>query len=86
MGLPPAELHRHSQILPKIREHLFNEKGEWISRLPMPKPQPLEVEEKRLTGRDKAEFVRFMKRILRWDPAERATAAELCEDPFLVLD
>ena len=32
---------------------------------------------------EKAEFLRFMRRMLAWVPEERASASELLDDPFL---
>ncbi len=43
----------------------------------------LEDELTALEGEDKAEFLRFLRRMLKWDPSERASAAELLEDPWL---
>ena len=36
-----------------------------------------------MTGEDKRLFIAFVKRMLRWMPEDRATAAELLEDPWL---
>jgi serine/threonine protein kinase len=36
-----------------------------------------------LDGEDKQLFIRFAKRMLQWDPECRATARELCDDPWL---
>lgn len=36
-----------------------------------------------ITGDDKQLFIKFMRRMLAWDPAERATAKELLCHPWL---
>lgn len=43
----------------------------------------LEEEEKLLDGEEKTEFLRFIRRMLQWDPADRPSATELVNDPFL---
>lgn len=39
-------------------------------------------EETKLEGEDKAEFLRFIGRMLRWNPKDRPSARELAEDPW----
>lgn len=46
----------------------------------------LEEEEKLLDGEEKTEFLRFIRRMLQWDPASRPTAVELVNDPFLHIE
>lgn len=46
----------------------------------------LEEEEKVLEGEEKTEFLRFIKRMLQWDPADRPSATELVNDPFLHIE
>ena len=46
----------------------------------------LEEEEKLLEGEQKTEFLRFIRRMLQWDPANRPSALELVQDPFLHLE
>ena len=50
----------------------------------MPRLQ-LEEEEKVLkdAGVDNTPFLRFLRRILVWEPEKRATASELLADPWL---
>ena len=43
----------------------------------------LETEAQLFEGDQKELFTRFTWRCLKWDPTERAKAAELCDDPFL---
>lgn len=46
----------------------------------------LEEEEKHSDGEEKTEFLRFIWRMLQWDPASRPSARELVNDPFLHLE
>ncbi|KAJ4129205.1 hypothetical protein NW768_007740 [Fusarium equiseti] len=39
-----------------------------------------------MEGEEKGKFIRFIKRMMKWDPDERATASELLEDPWLNQD
>ena len=39
-----------------------------------------------MRGKEKLGFIRFVKRMLKWDPEERNTARELLEDPWLYED
>lgn len=34
-------------------------------------------------GEEKAKFIGFVKRMLKWNPEERSTAKELLDDPWL---
>lgn len=45
-------------------------------------PTTLEAEESKLEGDEKKEFVRFISRMLQWEPEKRPTARELAEDPW----
>ena len=56
--------------------------GTWKGSVEIPTTS-LEDEEKNLEGEDKAGFLRYMRRMLRWKPEERPTASELTEDPWL---
>lgn len=49
----------------------------------MPVSLTLESGEENLEGRRKQLFLEFMRKMLRWDPRERQTAAELLQDPWL---
>lgn len=56
--------------------------GSWKSALEIP-DFSLESRELRLEGREKAEFLRFLRRMLQWNPAMRASAKDLVFDDFL---
>lgn len=46
-------------------------------------PLPLERAEANLRDDDKAQFLKFMRKMLHWVPEERYSAKELLEDPWL---
>lgn len=39
-----------------------------------------------ISGEEKAMFMRFVRRMLKWRPEERSTARELLDDPWLYND
>ena len=43
----------------------------------------LEGEDGVFSGKEKQEFLAFMRRMLQWRPADRSSAKELLEDPWL---
>ncbi|KAM0245993.1 hypothetical protein ACHAP5_004964 [Fusarium lateritium] len=43
----------------------------------------LESTIKRLSGEEKVKFIRFVKRMMKWNPEERDTAKQLLDDPWL---
>lgn len=53
--------------------------GNWITSTPIP-DQTFESREIRLKGVDKELLVTFARKVLRWLPEERISAAELLDD------
>ncbi|KAF5128589.1 putative serine/threonine-protein kinase clkA [Metarhizium anisopliae] len=51
-------------------------------------PQDIEFEKTvtRISGPEKAKFLEFAKRMIRWNPSERSTARDLLKDPWLYED
>ncbi|TFY50580.1 hypothetical protein EVG20_g11440 [Dentipellis fragilis] len=84
MGLPPKSFLRRAPA--EVLEGLFDEDGHWLLQKSAPIPQ-LSLEQSETffkgTGRDATDFLRFMRRILHWEPEKRPTAAELLNDPWL---
>ena len=78
MGPPPLEfIHRYEN-----RSKYFDESGKWIGTAEIPNVT-LESYEKTLKGENKALFLKFMRKILKWLPEERESAMELLSDPWL---
>ena len=57
--------------------------GNWKETAPI-STSNLEHREMRLEGHEKDDFLRFLQRMLRWDPEERPSAKELLFDPWLM--
>ncbi|KAI0693722.1 putative CDK4/6 [Cytidiella melzeri] len=80
LGTPPLDLLRRSKTT--IPWKYFNDDGEWNGPVKIPEDS-LESSEENLHGENKAQFLRFVRRMLRWRPEERCSARELLEDPWL---
>ena len=57
--------------------------GNLITTATSPAPRPLELRENVLEGEDKARFLRFVSKMLRWEPSERSHAHELIDDEWI---
>ena len=49
----------------------------------MPDSRPLEERITVLGGEDRDLFLRFMRKMLQWEPEKRSTAAELAQDEWI---
>jgi hypothetical protein len=58
--------------------------GNWIAATPLP-DQTLETREKRLEGNDKILLLRLVRKLLRWLPEDRPTAADLFDDDEFIM-
>lgn len=56
--------------------------GNWKGLAEIPS-KSLEDLERNLQGEHQADFLRFIRRMLRWCPEERPSAEELLSDPWL---
>lgn len=45
----------------------------------------LEAEATALEGAAREDFLRFLRRLLQWDPVKRPSARELLKDPWLIM-
>jgi serine/threonine protein kinase len=85
MGKPPATFLQRS--LPEVRQRWVNDAGEWSCTHPEVKVPRLQLEEEEKVLKDaevdNTPFLRFLRRILVWEPERRATASELLADPWL---
>lgn len=59
--------------------------GEFCAGIPIPEPAPLEYRETSLDGEEKACFLRFMRKMLQWEPEKRSSARELAEDGWILM-
>ncbi|KAH8917346.1 kinase-like protein [Atractiella rhizophila] len=60
----------------------FDRNGNWTGKTAIPHAS-LEVAEKMLSKSEKAAFLTFVRRMLKWRPEERDSARDLLNDPWL---
>lgn len=58
--------------------------GDFRNEIPIPESTSLVEQEISLEGERKQMFLAMMNRMLQWDPAKRASAKELAEDPWIM--
>ncbi|KAI0760098.1 kinase-like domain-containing protein [Fomes fomentarius] len=80
LGPPPIDFLKRSETGEPWE--YFDAQGNWISAADLP-DDSLELSEERLEGENKAQFLRFVRKMLRWKPEDRFTARELLKDPWL---
>jgi len=56
--------------------------GNWKGAAEIPS-KSLEEVERKLKGEDKAQFLQFVRKMLKWKPEERESAEELLKDQWL---
>lgn len=61
----------------------LNPAGQWRGEIPLPSATSLEESEENLDGSNKEAFLRFMRKMLQWEPGRRQTAKQLLQDPWL---
>jgi len=93
LGPPPSHLlargkrtsrfyHSNCAAPPPAR-HEYNSRALGQPKAPCHIPISFDDSIQQITGDDKRLFIKFIKRMLTWDPAERATAKELLRHPWL---
>ncbi|GIZ44122.1 hypothetical protein CKM354_000733100 [Cercospora kikuchii] len=78
LGHPPVEMQRQSAHAWRV----FDEQGKWKNNPPL-SPDTLEDRLTCLNGQSKAEFLSFLRAMLKWQPQDRKTAREVLQDPWL---
>ncbi|KAF2760067.1 putative CDK4/6 [Pseudovirgaria hyperparasitica] len=78
LGPPPVDLIRKADIAPKY----FNLDGSWKGTVKIPEDS-LEESERNLEGENKALFLAFLRKMMKWRPDERSRAQELLADTWL---
>ncbi|EFE37876.1 hypothetical protein TRV_07467 [Trichophyton verrucosum HKI 0517] len=81
LGPPPPLLMSKSPVLSQY----FDGDGKYIGEAPIPKTSLEEFITTIPSEKEKEMFLRFIRRMLTWDPDERATAEEILSDPWLKL-
>ncbi|SMY20667.1 unnamed protein product [Zymoseptoria tritici ST99CH_1A5] len=84
LGTPPPELLARANSSSKF----FSEQGELVAGLPLSGPRPLEQRETTIQDggdvEDRECFLRFMRKMLQWEPEKRSTARELADDEWIL--
>ncbi|KAF2635566.1 kinase-like protein, partial [Massarina eburnea CBS 473.64] len=84
LGPPPPSLLARANL----RGKFFSDAGYFSAGIPIPESAPLEHRENSLKGDDKKEdrvrFLRFLRRMLQWEPEERSSAKQLAEDKWIL--
>ncbi|KAJ8132004.1 hypothetical protein O1611_g1615 [Lasiodiplodia mahajangana] len=79
LGPPPKDLLARGNLTSKF----FSPEGKFIGGIDVPAPRSLEATEINLDGEDQRRFLEFVRKMVHWDPAQRSTAGELFQDPWL---
>ncbi|KAH9822018.1 protein kinase [Teratosphaeria destructans] len=82
MGPPPLSFLQRCG--PKAEQY-WDKDGTWNNAAPVPDTN-LEQMDQRLEGEEKARFLEFMRKMLRWDPEERHDCDALYWDEWLLAD
>ncbi|KFZ16712.1 hypothetical protein V502_04955 [Pseudogymnoascus sp. VKM F-4520 (FW-2644)] len=80
LGPPPVDFLEHCRS--ERRQEYYDSKGEWKGLAEIPRTS-LEESEENLDGKDKRQFLEFMRKMLKWRPEERSSAKELLQDTWL---
>ncbi|KAG5933719.1 hypothetical protein E4U60_004317 [Claviceps pazoutovae] len=67
-----------------LRSKFFSDAGEFCADISIPESEPLGQSETVLEGEDRDRFLRFMRKMLQWDPEKRSSAEELAEDEWVL--
>ncbi|ROW06352.1 hypothetical protein VPNG_07516 [Cytospora leucostoma] len=78
LGPPPQYMLDSAPAAKKF----FDKKGQF-KKAQKVVPTPLQAEEAKLDGAEKEDFIRFISRLLQWDPNKRPNARELGSDPWI---
>ncbi|KAM5438051.1 hypothetical protein McanMca71_000516 [Microsporum canis] len=80
LGPPPLEMIRKSPLFSTY----FDEQGNWVSEPPIPKASFEDFVTTIPPGEEKDQFLRFIRKILVWDPKVRANSYELIQDEWMM--
>ncbi|KAF5648497.1 CMGC SRPK kinase [Fusarium tjaetaba] len=79
LGQPPSKVLQAG----KASHKFFTDTGDFRKEIELPERTSLADQEVSLEGERKEMFLAMMNRMLQWDPANRASAKELAEDPWI---
>ncbi|RMZ81670.1 hypothetical protein DV737_g2373, partial [Chaetothyriales sp. CBS 132003] len=67
-----------------ILEDYFDEDGCWASEPPIPKTSLEDFVTSIPAGKEKEQFLTFIRRLLTWDPEERAASYDILQDEWFL--
>lgn len=76
-------LYHHPCVLRRVLAKVPSISGDLHTTIAVPPPISLEELETNLEGTDKVLFLKFMRKMLQWDPKDRYTAKQLLDDEWL---
>ncbi|KAJ5142656.1 kinase-like protein [Penicillium bovifimosum] len=80
LGPPPPSLLREGEL----KDKFFSSEGKFLNPDLLTGLVPLEQRETTLDGKAEREsFLRFMRKMLQWEPSKRSSAKELAEDEWI---
>ncbi|KAF5604824.1 CMGC SRPK kinase [Fusarium pseudocircinatum] len=80
LGQPPSKVLEAGEASRKF----FTDTGEFCNEIELPQRTSLAQQEISLDGERKEMFLAMMNRMIQWDPAQRSSAKELAEDPWIM--
>ncbi|PGH19338.1 CMGC/SRPK protein kinase [Polytolypa hystricis UAMH7299] len=80
LGPPPLEMIRKSPLFSTY----FDEQSNWASEPPIPKTSFEDFVTTIPPGEEKDQFLRFIRKILIWDPEVRANSYKLIQDEWMM--
>ncbi|EEP82103.1 predicted protein [Uncinocarpus reesii 1704] len=80
LGPPPLEMIQKSPLFSTY----FDKQGNWASEPPIPQTSLEEFVTTISPGEEKDQFLRFIRKLLTWDPEVRATTNEIYPDEWLM--
>ncbi|CRL21622.1 Serine/threonine-protein kinase DCLK [Penicillium camemberti] len=80
LGLPPMNIIQNSPLFSTY----FDAQGNWVSELPVPEASLEDFVTTIPPGEEKDQFLRFIRKILTWDPEVRATSNQIILDEWLM--
>lgn len=84
LGPPPPSLLARSHL----RSKFFSKEGDFCAGIAVPRTRTLDHRESSLQGEENKEdrecFLRFVRKMLQWEPEARSCARELAEDEWIL--
>ncbi|KAG6126505.1 hypothetical protein E4U35_006839 [Claviceps purpurea] len=80
LGPPPPTLLARASL----RTEFFSDAGDLCAGISVPESRPLEQRLTLLEGEESECFLRFMRKMLQWEPEKRSSAKDLAEDEWIL--